>query len=227
MTFCLPFLPPRPPQPRAPAPAAGHSDDHLRRAGGRGDARSGSAVVGPDGQQRVVGSRGRMEAPTVPPPPAPHAAPGPPRLPDWSRFDVQMSLQNLRSYDPANVRRELRKLHLRWYHASEPNMRLLLSRVGLDNVRLNMIKDVVDSCKTCRDWARPGNANMSSVSLPLKFNEETEVDLLFYKDKIICHMADRCIRWSAAKEISNKTMHTVLDAIHDMVPPWKSYCPLR
>eukprot|EP00959_Pyramimonas_sp_CCMP1952_P458765 9477178-Pyramimonas_sp.AAC.1 len=45
-----------------------------------------------------------------------------PRLPDWSRFDVQISLQNIRSLDPSAVTRELRKLRLRWPHAKEPKM---------------------------------------------------------------------------------------------------------
>ena len=68
------------------------------------------------------------------------------RLPDWTRFNVQHSLQNLRSYEPHVVKKELRKLHLRWYHAKEPKMRHILSKVGLDNVRLNMTNEVCDRC---------------------------------------------------------------------------------
>eukprot|EP00959_Pyramimonas_sp_CCMP1952_P184648 3860680-Pyramimonas_sp.AAC.1 len=56
---------------------------------------------------------------------------------------------------------------------------------------------------------------MSSVSLPRKFNEEVEVDLLFYKTHTVLHMVDRCIRRSATKEIADKTMHTVLNAISE------------
>ena len=41
---------------------------------------------------------------------------------DWTRFDINVSLRNLRSDDPRVVRNELRKLHLRWWHASEPKM---------------------------------------------------------------------------------------------------------
>ena len=36
------------------------------------------------------------------------------RLPDWTRFDIQVSLRNLRSWNPAVIRKEMRKLHLRW-----------------------------------------------------------------------------------------------------------------
>eukprot|EP00959_Pyramimonas_sp_CCMP1952_P465305 9488077-Pyramimonas_sp.AAC.1 len=100
--------PAEPPQPRAPGSAPGSSSDHLRQAGGRGDARTGSTVVGSDGQQRVVGGRGRMETPAPPPPPPsqPATAQRTPELPDWSRFDVQLSLQALRSPDPYTVRKK-------------------------------------------------------------------------------------------------------------------------
>ena len=44
------------------------------------------------------------------------------RLPDLSRFNIQVSLKNLRSWNPKVVQDEIRKLHLRWWHASEPKM---------------------------------------------------------------------------------------------------------
>eukprot|EP00959_Pyramimonas_sp_CCMP1952_P356031 7456388-Pyramimonas_sp.AAC.1 len=36
-------------------------------------------------------------------------------------------------------------------------MRLILDKVGLHNVRLNMIKEICDTCRECRAWERPGN----------------------------------------------------------------------
>ena len=45
------------------------------------------------------------------------AGSGPTTLPDWSRPNFRISLQNLRPWNAANVRTELRKLHLRWWHA--------------------------------------------------------------------------------------------------------------
>ena len=103
------------------------------------------------------------------------------RLPDWSRFNIQISLRNLRSYVPSVVQRELRKLHLRWWHAKEPKMRTLLAAAGLDEVRLAMIKPIVDTCRECRAWQKRGNEVMPSLSLPTKFNEQGECDLMFYK----------------------------------------------
>ena len=50
-------------------------------------------------------------------------ATGPEVLPDWTRFNIQHSLKALRSSDPKVIIKELRKLHLSWLHAKEPNMR--------------------------------------------------------------------------------------------------------
>eukprot|EP00959_Pyramimonas_sp_CCMP1952_P163186 3411155-Pyramimonas_sp.AAC.1 len=44
----------------------------------------------------------------------------------------------------------------------EPKMRLILDKVGLDNFRLNMIKEVCDTCRECRTWERPGNSTLPS-----------------------------------------------------------------
>eukprot|EP00959_Pyramimonas_sp_CCMP1952_P002118 43605-Pyramimonas_sp.AAC.1 len=104
-----------------------------------------------------------------------------PRLPGWAKFDIQISLHDLRSLDPSVAARELRKLHLRWFHAKEPTMRLLLTKAGLDNVRLNPVKGVCGACRGCRAWDKPGHAVVPSTALPGKFNEEVECDLLFYK----------------------------------------------
>eukprot|EP00959_Pyramimonas_sp_CCMP1952_P259210 5419300-Pyramimonas_sp.AAC.1 len=65
--------------------------------------------------------RGRQQGGGPPPPPAGNPADRP-RLPDWSRFDVQISLRTLR-LDPSAVARAWRKLHLRWFHAKEPKMK--------------------------------------------------------------------------------------------------------
>ena len=101
---------------------------------------------------------------------------------DWTRFDVNVSLRNLRSNDPRVVRTELRKLHLRWWHASEPKMHKILRGAGIEPKRLGMIKGIVDTCRECRAWARPGNTVLPSVKLPDKFNQNVQADLFFYRN---------------------------------------------
>ena len=51
---------------------------------------------------------------------------GPVRLPDWTMFDIQISLKNLRSWNPAVVQKELRKLRLRWWHLSASKIKEIL-----------------------------------------------------------------------------------------------------
>ena len=107
------------------------------------------------------------------------ASSGTPRLPDWTRFNVQISLRNLRSYEPTVIQKEIRKLHLRWWHASESKMRHILQAAGVDEARLAFIKPVCDTCRECRAWQRPGKTVMASVSLPTKFLQEGECDIMF------------------------------------------------
>ena len=133
-------------------------------------------------------------------------------LPDWTRFNIQQSLRNLRSWVPSVIQKELRRLHLRWWHASESKMRGILQRAGIDAVRLDMIKSVVDTCRECRAWQRPGNEVVQSVSLPTKFLEEGEADLLFYKKYIAFHIVDRTLRFGDAEDIPDKSTSTLLDA---------------
>lgn len=41
-------------------------------------------------------------------------------------FDIQISLKNLRSWNPAVVQKELRKLRLRWWHLSASKIKEIL-----------------------------------------------------------------------------------------------------
>jgi len=134
------------------------------------------------------------------------------RLPDWTRFSVQVSLRNLRSYEPTVVMKELRKLHLRWWHAREPKMRTILQAAGVDAARLAFIKPIVDTCRECRAWQRRGNVITPTVEIITKFNQVGETDLFFYKKHIGFHIIDRAIRLSDGCEVANKETETLLDA---------------
>ena len=70
-----------------------------------------------EGQERPqrLSRRGRGPPQEQRSQPAPDAEPaGEENPPDWTRFDVKVSLKNLRSNNMNVVRTELRKLHLRW-----------------------------------------------------------------------------------------------------------------
>ena len=91
-------------------------------------------------------------------------------------------------------------------------MRHLLAGAGIDEVRLNMIRLVCDTCRECRAWEKPGHSTLPSLSLPGKFLDEAECDLFIYKQHIVFHIIDRCIRWAAGREIPNKERATLIDA---------------
>eukprot|EP00959_Pyramimonas_sp_CCMP1952_P049513 1034314-Pyramimonas_sp.AAC.1 len=92
-------------------------------------------------------------------------------------------------------------------------MRLILSRTGLHNVRLNLTKGVCDTCRESRAWDKPGHAVMPSTALPGTFNEEVECDLMFYnQEHNLYHIIDRCMRYATGIEISDKSMTSTLDA---------------
>eukprot|EP00959_Pyramimonas_sp_CCMP1952_P012139 256199-Pyramimonas_sp.AAC.1 len=96
---------------------------------------------------------------------------------------------------------------------------------GLDNVRLNLIKGVCDTCRERRAWDKPGHAVMPSTALPGKFNEGAECNLMFYKQEHpIFHSFDRCIRYTTGMEMPEKTMTSILDAYH---PCWMQLGPAK
>ena len=66
--------------------------------------------------------------------------------PVWSRFDLGTSLQLLRSSRPGVVRRALRKLHIRWYHAPARRMSPLLTAAGVPVEVVAQVADVVATC---------------------------------------------------------------------------------
>ena len=87
---------------------------------------------------------------------------------DWTRFDVSASLRALRSNDDNVVARELRKLHLRWWHAGPTAMANALRPTGIPESILQKIPDTVKSCRECRIWARPGPDTIPSMTVAEK-----------------------------------------------------------
>ena len=143
----------------------------------------------------------------------PGASVNPETEPPWTKHDLGAALQQLRSIRPGIVRRALRRLHIRWYHASASRMKMLLSAAGVDPSTLEIIEEIVNTCSICRMWVRPGPRSIASTSLATKFNESVQYDLLFHKRFIILHMLDACIRWSAAMTIPSKHAEVILESM--------------
>ena len=167
------------------------------------------------GQPQRLSRRGRGPPQEQKPPSSAEAEEvGEENPPDWTRFDIKVSLKNLCSNNMNVVRTELRKLHLRWWHASEPKMHHVLRNVGIEPKRLAMIKAIVDTCRECRAWQPAGNTVLPSVNLPERWLQAGECDLLFYKgvDHIAFHIMDRALRYGDGEEITGKSMKDLTDA---------------
>ena len=92
-------------------------------------------------------------------------------------------------------------------------MEKVLRAAGLPARILSMIPQVVETCRECRAWQRPGPAITSAVDLVVKQNDTVQADILFYKIHLVWHMVDVADRWHAAVEITGKTTKEICDAI--------------
>ena len=118
----------------------------------------------------------------------------------WGPFDLGRALQELRSLREGVVRCALRKLHIRWHHAPAQQMKTLLTAAGLSSDVLSLVPQIVDTCQICRAWSKPGPRAMMSSEVPVRFNEQVQMDLLFYKSFVIIRMLDVTARFTVAHQ---------------------------
>ena len=139
-----------------------------------------------------------------------------PVISDWTKFDLQSSLRELISGTEAQKRRMVRKLHLRWWHCGTTTLARLLKAAGAPADVLDMVPEVVDTCRICRAWAKP-STSMTSNRLITEFNQEVECDIVFSKhqgrQKMFLHLVDRAVRWCSTTELEDKSTEKLLDAI--------------
>ena len=133
---------------------------------------------------------------------------------DWSRFEIGSVLRTLKlAQNRATIQRELRKLHLRWWHAPKTSMTRVLAAAGLPNDVLELVPDIVDTCRECRRWQKPKEDTIATIKMSTKFNEHVEMGLMFYKNFIVCHFIDRATRWHAATMVESKEDTTLVQAL--------------
>ena len=109
---------------------------------------------------------------------------------DWTQFDIARVLRTLRMATLSQAKVTLRKLHIRWWHASSSSMHKLLDRAGIPNRVLELIPSIVQTCAACRSWSKPQPENVTNVNLPDRFNHQCEADLMFVYDVIVFHILD-------------------------------------
>ena len=136
----------------------------------------------------------------------------------WDGFSLGRALVELRSVRPGVVRRALRRLHLRWYHAGAATMKRLLSLAGVPAAVTNQVSSVVDTCKICRSWSRPAPKSVATS----RISETLQADLLVYKRRVILHVVDEATRYSMACVIPNRSEEAIKQAFSTgWLPPGK------
>jgi hypothetical protein len=66
---------------------------------------------------------------------------------NWSGLDFKHVIRMLNDNNENVVRKALRRLHLRWYHATAAQLERMLSLVGIPDTVKPFIKVVVDTCR--------------------------------------------------------------------------------
>ena len=118
-------------------------------------------------------------------------------------------MQLLRSQNPAVVRRTLRMLHIRWWHASAKRIYSILQSTGVQ-IPISTISEIVDTCRACRLWQRtPPNAAATIRHLD-KFNQVVQHDLTFFDKKPIMHLICAFTRLSQGDWLESKETHSLL-----------------
>ena len=132
---------------------------------------------------------------------------------DWSKFDIDSSLRTLRHGNESQQMREVRKLHLRWWHGSRSAMERFFRAGSLPQATIDMIRNVIATCRICRAWALPSPEVTPSLTLVDQQDVEIEADILMFKQFLVWHMIDVCDRWHAAAEVKTKDALALQEAI--------------
>ena len=93
----------------------------------------------------------------------------------------------LRSGTPDIQRRILRRLHVRWWHATPTKIIGILKQTGIRGPVLELRKDVCNTCRICEDWIPPGNKPMANTNMSTSFTEVMHADLLLERQHNLAH----------------------------------------
>lgn len=137
--------------------------------------------------------------------------------PAWSTFDIGRALAALRSGSDEVRRRTLRRLHVRWWHASGDKMARLLSRAGVGDEVQKMAKAVCNTREICRKWQRPSSKPVAKDRISDKFNEVVQADIRFWniggRQCKILRCIDECTRFTQAWLVNSNSSEDLLTAL--------------
>ena len=134
---------------------------------------------------------------------------------EWMSFGLGKAMRLLHSPNEADIRRTLRLLHVRFFHAPAERMRELLAAASVPPRALRLMNENVSTCRVCRTWTRPGERSMTQVRIAKTFNEAVQWDILFVYDDMVSHMVDEAIRWAAGgKRASAEATDLITNITH-------------
>ena len=114
-------------------------------------------------------------------------------------------------------KRQAKKLHLQFAHATSDKLSKLLKSAGLpwcnDKALMDEIKNVERDCETCSRYKKAPPRPVVGLPMAKAFNECVAMDLKFFRGKIILHMIDHASRYSAGCRLASKEPEVVIKAI--------------
>ena len=131
---------------------------------------------------------------------------------DWTNFGICRVVRLFRTGGIGAHRLTLRKLHVRWWHASALVMRRFLERVGAPDAILNLIPEICDTCKVCRMWAKRISMSLTIVRLATDFHLVVLWGL-FHRKLLMSHLFDDAIRWTIGLILKGKSAERFIAAI--------------
>eukprot|EP00971_Amphidinium_carterae_P351019 6491860-Amphidinium_carterae.1 len=144
---------------------------------------------------------------------------------DISTWDIKRVGKYLRRPQSLeSLRATLRRLHVKWWHASGARMKKLLAQAGLPERVYSEVDNVVKTCRVCRELAGPNPKPKTASRLSTTFNATLQADIVFLSGKPVLHLIDEASRFTQAKFLEatddNTTMAMLLDIwIRPFGPP--------
>ena len=121
------------------------------------------------------------------------------------------SVKELCDPDVNVVKRLLRRIHLRWYHATAPAMIRLLEMIGCPDSTIKLVHDIVATCRVCRTWTRRARDTKLAIRLSVKFSQCVQVEFTFYE----CAATPLGGSSSSSRQ---PTDHVILHILDEVVP---------
>lgn len=132
---------------------------------------------------------------------------------EWTSYDLRRALKLLHSTTDTVVRRTLRRLHIRFWHAASAKLLEILRVAGAPQQALKLVKEIFDTCRICRMWAQPTPKSLTTVRLAHDFNQVVRWDILFHWRLMISHLLDEAIWWTAGSILQGKSTEDLISAV--------------